>query len=220
MLNDEGVFVVADGMGGYRGGEIASSLAVKTIQRAFETKTFAGEPHDSIPIRASDLARAIQAANEAILARAKEDDQLEGMGTTVCAARFSPNKQRLYIAHVGDSRMYRLRDGKLFQMTSDHTMKEFGVTGPTSGHLSRAVGVWPTVPIDVLLAKPLPGDTYLLCSDGLTKMVTDDGIAAALAGKDPDRVVEDLIDRANASGGMDNITTILVRVFRPDDVRA
>lgn len=213
---DQGIFVVADGMGGYRGGEIASQLAVTTIERAFSTKSFDGPEHDTIPPRASELARAIQMANEAIFDKASVDKQLEGMGTTICAARFSPNKQRLYIGHVGDSRVYRMRQGKLRQMTSDHTMKELGVSGAGAAHLSRAVGIWPVVPIDIVLGKPQPGDLYLLCSDGLSKMVHDDEIEAVLRRNPaPAVAVEELIKVANEHGGKDNVTVIVVRVDDP-----
>ncbi|HEY8075436.1 MAG TPA: PP2C family serine/threonine-protein phosphatase [Labilithrix sp.] len=212
-MKDASVYVVADGMGGYMGGEIASSLAVKTMEEAFTSGVFKGPKHESIPARASELARAIQMANEAILARAGEDKQLEGMGTTMCAARFSANKERLYVGHVGDSRMYRLRGGELRQMTSDHTMKDLGVEGAGAAHLSRAVGVWPQVPVDILLAKPEPGDTYLLCSDGLTKMVSDEAIADVLkSDAAPSGIVDKLIEVANERGGKDNITVIVIRV--------
>jgi serine/threonine protein phosphatase PrpC len=214
---DYGIFVIADGMGGYRGGEIASQLAVTTIERAFSTKSFDGPEHDSIPPRASELARAIQMANEAIFEKAAGDKLLEGMGTTLCAARFSPNKQRLYIGHVGDSRIYRMRNGELHQMTSDHTMKELGVSGEGSAHLSRAVGIWPVVPIDIVLGKPQPGDIYVLCSDGLSKMVGDDDIQEVLlASTAPGAAVEALIKAANDRGGKDNVSVIVVRV---DDAR-
>lgn len=216
VMPDESVFVVADGMGGYNGGEIASELAVRTIETAFSTKRFLGERHSSIPGRASELALAIQMANEAVRERAAGDKMLDGMGTTVVAARFSPNKQRLYVGHVGDSRLYRLRQGELRQMTSDHTMRDLGVVGDGAGHLSRAVGVWPTVPIDVILGKPLAGDTYLLCSDGLTKMISDDRIREILAsGKQPNELVEELVKAANDAGGRDNVTVIVVSVRDP-----
>jgi protein phosphatase len=120
------LYVVADGMGGYAGGELASNLAVTTIRDAFGSATFAGEPHDNLPRRASELVRAIQMANAAIFTKAKTDPKLTGMGTTTVAARFSPNKQRLYVGHVGDSRVYRFRAGSLQQVTADHTMKESG----------------------------------------------------------------------------------------------
>jgi PPM family protein phosphatase len=215
-LEDDGVFVVADGMGGYRGGEIASHLAVTTIERAFTSKKFEGPQHDTIPLRASELARAIQMANEAIFTKAASDKRLDGMGTTICAARFSKNKQRVYIGHVGDSRVYRMRDGKLFQMTSDHTMEQLGVNGEGAGHLSRAVGVWPIVPIDIVLGKPQPGDVYLLCSDGLSKMVPDDQIEQLLRqSESPAAAAETLIQAANERGGKDNVTVIVVRVDAP-----
>ena len=210
---DEGIFVVADGMGGYRGGEVASKLAVSTIEDAFTMRHFEGPEHDSIPPRASELARAIQMANDAILAKASTDAQLEGMGTTLCAARFSPNKQRVYIGHVGDSRVYLMRGRELRQMTHDHTMRELGVSGQGAAHLSRAVGVWPAVPIDIVLGKPQPGDLYLLCSDGLTKMVSDAAIGDVLRqSATPREAAEALVDLANKNGGKDNVTVVVVRV--------
>jgi protein phosphatase len=216
----DGLFVVADGMGGHRGGALASELCVKTIERAFATQTFHGTPHDAIPKRASQLARAIQMANEAILDRANQDRLLEGMGTTVCAAMFSLTKQRLYIGHVGDSRIYCLRDGVLRQMTNDHTMKEFGVDGDAAAHLSRAVGIRGEVPVDIILGKPKAGDVYLLCSDGLTKMVDDDDIRQVLQENAPQEAVEKLIAAANARGGMDNVTTVVVKVEAPYALRS
>ena len=203
-------------MGGYNGGEIASKLAVSVIERAFVTQTFDGPLDDAIPRRASELVRAIQMANEAILERAEGDQQLSGMGTTICAARFSANKQRLYVGHVGDSRVYCFRNGKLRQMTSDHTMKDLGVVGDAAAHLSRAVGVWPVVPIDVVFGKPQPGDLYVLCSDGLTKMVTDEDIRTVLAtSPTPSVVAAALVKAANDHGGKDNVSVIVVRVDDP-----
>lgn len=212
-LAEEGVFVVADGMGGYQGGEIASALAVKTIEHAFRSNSFDADPHTNIPSRASELARAIQMANEAILEKAQSDKALAGMGTTICAVRFAPSKQRLYVGHVGDSRLYRVRAGQLRRMTSDHTMADMGVSGPQAAHLSRAVGVWPTVAIDVILGTPAPGDVYILCSDGLTKMVKDEEIARiATATPQPSVLVEELVNAANANGGKDNISVIVIGV--------
>lgn len=212
-LTEYGVFAVADGMGGYQGGEIASALAVKTIEAAFRSNQFAADPHEGIPPRASELARAIQMANEAILEKAQTDPTLSGMGTTICAIRFAPNKKRLYVGHVGDSRLYRIRDGELRRMTSDHTMKDFGVSGPQGAHLSRAVGVWPTVAIDVVLGVPAPGDYYILCSDGLTKMVRDEEIARiAKDAADANALVEQLVHAANANGGKDNISVVAIHV--------
>ena len=217
ILESSGLFVVADGMGGYKGGELASQLAVKTMANAYNTKQFDGEPHKNVPTHASELARAMQMANAAILETAKAQPELEGMGTTLCAARFSGNKKRLYVGHVGDSRCYRLRDGVLEQMTADHTMADHGVKGPGAAHLSRAVGIWPTVPIDIVMGVPLADDVYLLCSDGLTKMLTDQMIGdVLLAEEELTTAVERLIAAANARGGKDNVTVILVRVIPPD----
>jgi protein phosphatase len=216
VADAHGLYVVADGMGGYSGGALASQLAVKLIGECFEANEFPGDAHEQIPRRASELARAVQRANAAIFAQAQLDSTLEGMGTTVVAARFSVNKQRLYVAHVGDSRMYRLRDGGFDQMTQDHTMSALGVEGPTGAHLSRAVGIWPVVPIDIVFVKPLPNDRYLLCSDGLTKMVAPKQIAEVLEQeKDLHAAVERLIATANANGGKDNITVVVVHVDSP-----
>ena len=217
VLERGSLFVVADGMGGHRGGQHASKLAVKTIGDAFESKTFDGDAHKDVPPEASELARAMQMANTAIFQEAKKRPELTGMGTTLCAARFTQDKQRLYLGHVGDSRCYRLRDGVMKQMTNDHTMADYGVAGPEGAHLSRAIGVWPTVPIDMIMAAPKLGDIYLLCSDGLTKMVPDTTIATQLLHEeDPRAAVERLVFFANAAGGKDNITIILLRVVEPD----
>lgn len=217
VLDSSSLFVVADGMGGYRGGELASQLAVKTMSDAYRSGKFDGPAHDSVPTHASELARAIQMANAVILETAKVQREFEGMGTTLCAARFSGNKKRLYIGHVGDSRCYRLRGGVFKQMTADHTMADHGVKGPEAAHLSRAVGIWPTVPIDIVMGVPLAEDVYLLCSDGLTKMLTNDVIADILRNEDDLKIaVETLINAANERGGKDNITAVLVRVVPPD----
>jgi serine/threonine protein phosphatase PrpC len=138
------------------------------------------------------------------------------MGTTVVAARFSPNKQRLYVGHVGDSRCYRLRAKELTPLTTDHTMGASGITGPLASHLLRAVGIAPAVKVDLIIGRPRPEDVYLLCSDGLTKMVSDDKIRdILLAEPNMDRAVEKLVETANAGGGRDNITVILVAVKDP-----
>jgi serine/threonine protein phosphatase PrpC len=221
VADPHGLYVVADGMGGYSGGEVASQLAVQVISDAFEANEFAAAPHERIPRRASELARAIQMANAAIYAKSRVESKLDGMGTTVVAARFSVNKQRLYVAHAGDSRMYRLRDGELEQITQDHTMSTLGVAGPQGAHLSRAVGIWPIVPVDIGLLKPVPDDLYLLCSDGLTKMVAHSHILEILEQeRDLHVAVDRLIEAANTNGGKDNITVILVRIDAPAPIAA
>lgn len=216
VIDKEQLFIVADGMGGHKGGQIASKLAVDTIKKAYDEKRFEAAAHKDLPVDASNLARALQMANAAILEEAGRRPELKGMGTTICGMRFSNNCQRLYIAHVGDSRCYRVRDGVMKQLTSDHTMADYGVAGPEGAHLSRALGVWPTVPIDVLLVEPKLGDLYLLCSDGLTKMLPDGTIATQLLHEDdPKAAVSRLVFFANAHGGKDNITVILLRIVEP-----
>jgi protein phosphatase len=160
-------------------------------------------------------------ANEAIFTRAKDEPELEGMGTTVVAARFSPNKQRLYIGHVGDSRCYRLRDGELRQVTTDHTMGASGITGPLADRLERAVGIMAAVKVDVIIGRPLPDDLYMLCSDGLSKMVSLERMREILvAERDLDKAAGNLVADANAGGGRDNITVILVQVKSPANLVA
>ncbi|XYI01992.1 PP2C family protein-serine/threonine phosphatase [Sorangium sp. So ce1128] len=222
-LDEHYLFAVADGMGGHAGGDVASRLAVDTIARAFKDQSFvdsdAESPYPDVPRRGSELAVAIQRANQAIYERAHAERSLTGMGTTLVSARFSPNKQRLYIGHVGDSRCYRLRDNELTQLTTDHTMGAAGITGPMANHLSRAIGISPAVKVDLIIARPHPGDVYLLCSDGLSKMATHEAIRdILLAEPDPEKASQALIEKANASGGRDNITVILVRVSDPKDL--
>lgn len=218
-LDEHYLFAVADGMGGHAGGEIASRLAVDTLARTFKEQSFTESPYPDVPRRGSELAVAIQRANQAVYDKAHADRSLTGMGTTVVSARFSPNKQRLYIGHVGDSRCYRFRDQELTQVTTDHTMGAAGITGPMANHLSRAIGIAPAVKVDLIIARPHPGDVYLLCSDGLSKMTSNEAIREILVSEpDPQKASRALIEKANAGGGRDNITVILVRVSDPKDL--
>jgi protein phosphatase len=152
-------------------------------------------------------------ANNAIFEHARAHREFEGMGTTLVAARFSPNKQRVYVGHVGDSRCYRLRAGQLTQMTTDHNLRSEGLIGPMAERLSRAVGVERAVKVDLVIARPLPFDKYLLCSDGLTKMVPDAVVRDILTDKhDLQGAVDELIAAAIDGGGRDNVTVVLVEV--------
>jgi protein phosphatase len=210
---NDGLCIVADGMGGHRGGAIASRLAVDTIAEAVENHTFQDKPHPQLPVCASEVTRAIQMACTRIRDAAKRDPVLQKMGTTVVAARFCGDRSRLYVNHVGDSRCYRYREGALQQMTTDHTMASFGVAGDGAGLLSRAVGPKNHVVTDVVVAKPHISDVYLLCSDGLTKVVPDDLIRDVLELYwDLERAAERLVELANKRGGPDNVTVVLVRV--------
>ncbi len=214
ILENHHLFVIADGMGRHAAGEIASKLAVDAVSESFTKGTRASwTPEGTLPKRASLLRNAILLANEKIFHEAHEVEEYAGMGTTVVSCYFSPNNQRVYIAHVGDSRCYRYRGTTLSQLTKDHTLGAAGIQGRSSSVLSRAVGVEERVEVDLSMESPLPGDVYLLCSDGLSRMLTDEEIEQTLAQmKDLDACVAKLIDMANARGGRDNITTILVRV--------
>lgn len=216
-LQDHALYVVADGMGGYAGGDLASSTACEVMSRAFATGKFEGRKVAARPRRGDELVRAIEMANGAVFAKASADPELTGMGTTVVAARFSPNKKRMYYAHVGDSRLYRMRNEELRQMTRDHTIGEAtGATGPLAARLTRAVGIGPEVDVDLGSDEPETGDVYLICSDGLTKMLRDTEIREVLASeKDLGKAAQRLVDAANEHGGRDNVTVVLVRVDKP-----
>jgi protein phosphatase len=213
VASEQGLCVVADGLGGHAGGQVASELAVETIAKALEDRVFQGRKHDTLPPRGSEVVRAIQMASTRILDVARERPEFSSMGTTVVAARFSPDKRRLYVGHVGDSRCYRFRDGLLEQMTRDHTMAGFGIVGKSAGFLSRVVGANPRVLTDLVVATPRVGDIYLLCSDGLTKALPNDLIADVLGAiLSVDRAADCLVELANMRGGRDNISVVLVRI--------
>ena len=212
------VFAVADGLGGHQGGEVASATAVEPLAR------LDGRELPDPGAAAEALATAIREANQAILDRAAGDPALYGMGTTVTAAAVAADGH-IQLAHVGDSRAYLLREDALDQLTTDHTVvgelvrrgrltPEQAAIHPERSILTRAVGLDPRVPVD--LPDPLAlrsGDQLLLCSDGLTEAVGDDQIAELLSSApDGDAACRSLIDAANAAGGPDNITVVLVRV--------
>jgi len=208
------VFVVADGMGGHRGGEIASRIAVRTILAFYATET-GGD-------RAKALARAFHEANQTILQEAVADSTLFGMGTTCTALAL--HQGRAYFAHVGDSRCYLLRKGKILQVTSDHSivgeMVRSGIitdedarTHPRRNVITRSLGAQPDVmaetPDSVELQR---GDTFLLCSDGLTAYLSDIDISVVLATHAPEAAAKTLVHMANEQGGRDNITVQVITV--------
>jgi protein phosphatase len=217
LLEAHHLFLIADGMGRHAAGEVASQLAVDAVGSAFVTGDFGDFPRDAkLTERGGRLKRAIQVANRRVFDEAHSVDAYAGMGTTVVSAYFSLNRKRAYVAHVGDSRCYRLRDGKLEQLTTDHTLEAAGIKGPTGGYLSRAVGIEENVEVDVRTEAVRANDTYLLCSDGLSRMASDDEIADLMRSELNLQVaVQRLIDLANARGGKDNVTVILVRAEEP-----
>lgn len=218
-----GLAILADGMGGHQAGEVASRMAVDIIADYFDARSErgAGERRAAMDKRRA-IANAIQTANAAIYHVARRRADYHGMGSTVVVAVF--DRDRLHIGHVGDSRLYRLQNGSLEQLTEDHSMvQELVNRGLYTPHearrslaknlLTRALGVDPVVEVDTADTAVRQGDIYLLCSDGLTDVVSDAQIAGILGAADDDlrAVARRLIDRANAHGGPDNISVILVR---------
>jgi len=216
VLAEHEVYAIADGMGGYAAGEVASAIAVDAVAEVFALGTF-GDLEEGWPRRGAELAAAVKEANRRVRVEASRDATKQGMGTTFVGARFSPGRRRVYIAHVGDSCCYRIRDGEMKQLTTDHTLGAVGIKGPAAGKLSRAVGVFDDVDVDLTIDEPLPGDFYVLCSDGLYKMVERPEITRIVnAGDELKDIVADLIEEANAQGGRDNVSVVIVRIDEPN----
>lgn len=220
--------VVADGMGGHASGEVASRMAVETMAEHFRAtqqeceitwpyKLDHGDRYD-----ANRLTNGIKLANLKIFDQAQRDERCHGMGTTVVAGLFGDDK--VLIAHVGDSRAYRYRNGELVQLTEDHSLlndyikmkrmsEEEIAKFSHKNVIVRALGMKESVQVDTMADSFKIGDTYLMCSDGLSGMIDDPGLAEVIgAESDLDRASAALIHRANANGGVDNITCILARL--------
>ena len=218
---ESGLFVVCDGMGGAAAGEVASRLAVDTIGAALSNGTGNGVHRGQFSARTRRLEDAVRKANLAIIERARGDREHAGMGTTVVSAW--ANEGVVSVAHVGDSRAYLANARGFESVTSDHSLVEAQVQAGLinrvqslqSEHqniLLRALGRDANVEIDVTEITVGPGDRLLLCTDGLTRMVTDDQLAAALNRHrgHPQRACDMLVEKANNSGGPDNITVVIV----------
>ncbi|HEY3122328.1 MAG TPA: Stp1/IreP family PP2C-type Ser/Thr phosphatase [Vicinamibacteria bacterium] len=225
---DQNLFIVADGMGGHAAGEVASKMAVEAIN---EFVTLTGGDDDitwpfgldeNISYDGNRLKTAIKYANRKVLEATREKSEYEGMATTVAAVLVDGETANL--AHVGDSRVYLMRDGTLKQLTSDHSwVNEQIQSGVLSadqarGHplrnvVTRALGGKPDLQVDMQVHKMQPGDVLLLCSDGLTTMLPDDEIHELLEGSRGDikRAAQDLVTAANEKGGEDNITVVLIQ---------
>ncbi len=210
------LYAVADGMGGHKGGEVASQLALETIEELFQRDE-------------GTLAQQVKQANRAVFERSQEDQAVSGMGTTLTAALQEGSKLRL--AHVGDSRAYLMRAGSFRQLTNDHTLvarmvKAGEITQaearvhPHRNVITHSVGTTAEVAVDEDLVPLLDGDRVLLCSDGLTDMVTEEQIAAILeAEPSPQRGADRLIKAANRAGGIDNITVVVLDAISEDGDR-
>lgn len=222
MYADSGLFVVADGMGGHQGGEVAANLAVRTLTNA--------ERSDREQLR-----EAVAEANRVVHQTALEEAELHGMGTTLTTLAVSQeaNTHQFVILNVGDSRIYRHRDGQLEQLTEDHSYvaelvrrgeldDEAAQVHPYRNMLTRAIGVHAEVEIDEWLLEPVSGDRFMLCSDGLTNELADVEIAEQLGfDKDPSTTAKALVGLANKRGGRDNSTVLIVdvqvEVIDPDE---
>ncbi len=227
------LFVVADGMGGHASGEVASQMAVHEFRNAVEAgheiveRYGKGDPTVRPQDVLSLLEHAVQAAGHAVYEKGQAEPDKRGMGTTASALLISGD--RGFIAHVGDSRVYMLRAGQVVQLTEDHSLinelirrgrvtKEGFDTSPYKAYknaVTRAVGVYETVQGDTIDFELLPGDQFLLCSDGLHAYLNDARIVELLKGDDVKAVPKRLVDMANQGGGHDNITAVVVRVERP-----
>jgi serine/threonine protein phosphatase PrpC len=214
LLVVDGLFAVADGMGGHKAGEVASRLAIETLQDAF---TAAGT---------DVLVGAVQEANRALVERSADDAELTGMGTTLCALALvdAEGRDAIAVVNVGDSRLYLLSDGELTQVTEDHSLvatlerqgritRAEAAVHPQRNILTRALGIDANVMVDSWEILPMVGDRYLICSDGLFNEVDDNRLAATLRRlADPDEAARELVRLANEAGGRDNVTCVIVDV--------
>ncbi len=241
--HEHGLFVVADGMGGHQAGDVASRLATSTIADFF--RTLAGEDvtwpthfDRSLSDEENRLITSIGIANRRIFEQSQATKAHHGMGTTVVGAHLSARKQRMYVGHVGDSRAYRIRDGKIQQLTRDHSLANEPPLDLTPAEraelprnvITRALGMQDNVVVDLTSDDARPGDVYLLCSDGLSGMLSDEGIleatskilekagSRAVTARDMDEICLALVQKANEAGGEDNITALAVRIESEESV--
>ena len=236
VLNEYDLFVVADGMGGHRAGDVASKIATETISEFFRTTanedvTWPFHFDTNLSEEENRLLTGIRVANRQIFERSTRSREYHGMGTTVVGAMFSPRKRRMYIGHVGDSRCYRVRGGRIQLLTRDHSLiNDYLLAMPDlteeqrselpKNVITRALGMQDQVVVDLQHDEPSPGDVYVLCSDGLSGMVSDDDIRTIVsATKDIRDACRKLIQRANERGGEDNITAVLIKIEEVEEIR-
>ena len=210
---DSPLFVIADGMGGHAAGDVASATAVEVIQSKRE---------EISPADPQTLSNVIREANRAIWSRSSDDTNLRGMGTTCTMILIADTEAQ--VAHVGDSRAYLFHNGELRQITDDHTLvgrlvregklrPEEAARHPQRSMVTRALGVDEDVEVDVFSLSLQEGDRLLICSDGLSGMVSEDEMTEILSNEsDPQRAADVLVDKANEAGGEDNITVIVIDV--------
>lgn len=232
ILGEQQLYIVADGMGGHRAGDVASRLATQTIVDFFkataaEDVTWPFHFDARLSEEENRLLAGIRLANQQIVQQSARSREHHGMGTTVVGALFSRSKRKMYIGHVGDSRAYRVRDGVIQQMTRDHSLlNDYLQAMPElteeqrselpKNVITRALGMQEQVTVDLQSDEAKSGDLYVLCSDGLSGMIDDDEILKIVTETDdPHEACRRLVNVANENGGEDNITAVVVRV---DDV--
>ena len=226
--NDIGLFVLADGMGGYNAGEVASGIAVKTIislvkEASLREDMSVPDPETGLTRPSIILRDAIHRANKIIYHTSKTQPQCEGMGTTIVACLFHDNK--ISIAHVGDSRLYRLRDNRFEQLTMDHSLlqelvdrgfysQEEAQRATNKNYVTRALGVEQNVEVEIHEEPVHKSDYYVLCSDGLSDMIEDEDIHLTIStfNANLDTVAKQLIQLSNDNGGRDNVSVIMAHV--------
>jgi protein phosphatase len=225
-----GLVVLADGMGGYNAGEVASGMATTVITTEIQQLLAKMQPFDideetKSPVAVKMIREQVLKANTSIYQAAQSQPQYSGMGTTLVVCLFYDNK--MTVGHLGDSRLYMLRDGKFAQVTRDHSLLQEQIdsgiiTAEQAKHaqhknlVTKALGIDPTVEPEVREYATRPGDVYLLCSDGLCDMVDDEdmGMTLQALGGNLKLAAQQLVQMANDNGGKDNVSVILVRVLR------
>lgn len=230
LMREFNLFLVADGMGGHRAGDVASRLAIESVKEFFrmtekEDITWPFHFDPNLPFTVNRLVTAVQVANNKIFRGSLESNEHQGMGTTAVGIYFVDSLRSCHIAHVGDSRCYRLRDNQLELMTMDHSLiNDYLKAAPDLSAeqlaelprnvITRALGMQDAVMVDVRTDTPEIGDCYLLCSDGLNGMLSDVEIQEILTTErsNLDNVVAALVARANEKGGEDNITAIVAEI--------
>jgi len=227
LIEDEQLFIVADGMGGHASGEVASKMSAETVSEFYqrtkdEDATWPYKMDRQLSYIENRLACGIKLANFKIFDAASRDIRFKGMGTTIVTSLVCGDK--IYVAHVGDSRCYRVRNGAIAQITRDHSLledyreakpdmtEEEQRNFPHRNVITRALGMRETVQVDIKAHQIMDGDIYLMCSDGLSGMVDDPSILRIVSqAKSLERAVAELVDHANRAGGTDNITTLLLQ---------
>jgi protein phosphatase len=228
VLKEYELYVVADGMGGHRAGDVASRLATEAIAEFFkrsaeEELTWPFQFDATLSEEENRLLTAIRLANRQIHEHSTRSHDLRGMGTTVVGALLSADRRKIFVAHVGDSRVYRVRNGQIEQLTRDHSLLNDylsampDMTDEQRGDLprnviTRALGMQENVEVDVQAHPIVAGDVFLLCSDGLSGMVSDEEMLSVIRSfSEPEDACRRLISLANEHGGEDNITAVVVR---------